>query len=218
MSLTDTIALTTVSQVETDLGITPDSETAKLEGLILDASELIANRVNRQFRKEEVTEQLAGLGTVRLLLSRTPIDTAETITVTYDGSEVDADTYEVEDANAGFLRSIYGTWNWDANALPNIAHDVLPGSERKLYEVTYTGGYVLPNDSVGVRDLPRDLETACRQLVAQLYYGIGRDPTVVQEKVLSGSVTYQKGSVDSGPDSDLPPLTRAAVRRYRRIV
>lgn len=217
MSLDNTNALTTVSQVETDLGITPDSQTAKLEGLILDASDTIESRTSRQFRKEEVTEQLAGLGTVRLAVARTPIDTSAEVTITYDAVEVDSDTYEVEDAGAGFLRSIYGTWNWDANALPTIGVDPLPGTERKLYEVTYTGGYVLPNDTVGSRDLPRDLELACRQLVAQLYFGIGRDPSIVQEKVLSGSVTYQKGSVDSGPDSDLPPLTRAAVRKYRRV-
>jgi hypothetical protein len=220
MSLTDTNALTTVTQVETDLGITPGSETAKLEELILTVSELIESRTNRQFRKEEVTEQLPGLGTELLVVARTPIDITADITVTYDGDEVDATNYKVvtDDAQLGFIRYVEGVWTWTARALPNIGYDLLPGSERKLYEVTYTGGYVLPNDTVGTRSLPRDLELACRQFVAQLYHSMPRDPTIKSEKVLSAAFTYFDSRSDaSDSDGDLPSLTRSAVKRYRRI-
>jgi len=209
-----TNALTTVATVKSDLGISVSTYDTILEGLVNAASTLIESRAGRQFHYEQVTaEKIAGHGTELLSVARYPIDKSKAVAITYDGDTVDTADYEVDgDGKAGLIRSIYGNWEWTAGGAGNITCDGLPGTERKLYSVTYYGGWVLPND-VGTRTLPDDLELACRLLVTQLYRGLGRDPSVVSESLLSGSVSYALGA-----QSAWPALSAAIVDSYRRIV
>lgn len=211
-----TNALTTKELIKGDLGIATAVTTYDdiICGLINAASALIESRAGRKFHYESVTsEKLPGLGADTLSVARYPIDTSKIVTITYDGDTVDSTSYEIDgDGSSGIIRSLYGAFEWTAGGAGNICQDPLPGTERKLYAVSYYGGYVLPNDT-GTRTLPADLELACRLIVAQLYRGLGRDPTVTSERLLSGSASYA-----TGPGSEFPALAAAIIDSYRRFV
>lgn len=200
-------ALTTVATVKTALGITGSDDDALIERLINAASNAIEQYCNRKFARSSVTEKVPGYGRTRLVVSRTPIDTGETITVSYDGDEVDADDYEVENADAGFLYAP-GGWLWTAPALPGAVYHPLPGHERKLYEVTYTGGYQLPKDSGSNTKLPEDIQQACIDLVNYLK---NADPHVASEKLLSYSVSF------AGAAQGIPPRVAMFLGPYVRL-
>lgn len=207
-------ALTLLATVQSDLGIATD-----ISDLINAASDAIESYCNRSFYKTAVTaEAVAGYGSMELLVARTPIDTDETITITYDSDSVSSDDYEVLDASAGIIRAKYSAWNWTAANTPGAEWSAVGGTERKLYAVTYTGGYVTPaqaaeGDPYDTRTLPYDLELACRMLVSSMYRSLGTDLRVKSEKLMSAAVSYFDGSQALG----LPPAVLALVDKYRRV-
>jgi len=205
-------ALTTLARVKADLGISVSTYDTQLEHLINAVSDIIEERLGRSLGYSTVTETLAGRGSELLNLSRYPLDTAKAITVKHDGTTLESSSYEIHDARAGILRRIGNVWGWDANVASNIAGDPIPGTERKLFEVSYFGGYVLPAGP-GTVTLPEDLNLACRVFVTQLYRGLGRDPNITSERLLSAAVTY-----GSGDGTGMPILSASIIDGYKRIL
>jgi hypothetical protein len=278
--------LVDVSTIETALGITPGSEDALLERLIEAASSRIKRYCNRTFYYEvDIVELMAGYGTTNLVVSRRPIKAIDQIT--FDGSLVSSDDYKsttvARFANAGIIFN-RGGWYWPVTKVRNIARDPSPGSEDPLYEVTYTGGWVTPeqgrtgsitaftdagggqvtvtsalhrlsngetvvitgttnyngtfvvanvdtntyeitdtwvaDDATGtwtkngfIRDLPYDLEQAAVELVASLRRGLGRDPSIKSEKLLSWAATYKDdpAGIPASIRSKLDPYTTPVI-------
>jgi len=209
-----TNALTTLAKVQADLGISTD-----ISDLVNAASDAIEKYCNRSFYKAEVSsEGVAGYGAMELLVARTPIDTSEDITITYDGGSVASDGYEVLDADAGIIRNKWNAWHWTAANVMGAEWRGVGGTERHMYAVSYTGGYVTPaqadeGDPYDTRTLPYDLELACRKLVAAYYHALGADPRVTSEKLMSAAVTYAAPTA-----SGLPPQVEAMLSPYRRLV
>lgn len=186
-------ALLTISDMETFLGLTPGAQDDELEFAINAASQLILTHIDRDLKKETITDEIhKGFGNKVLRVKRPPIDEAEDIVITYDGVELDDSEYEVQDAEAGILYKITGSWVWTAATVPNSTYDPYPGSERGLYKVSYTGGYTLTGDSPAPL-LPADLKLAAKQLAASNFYGLDRDPDLKSEKLLSAAYTYGRG-------------------------
>lgn len=211
MPLANTIALTTLDLVKAELGIALATTTydTVIERQILAASQAIENYCGRKFRKETLTEKYAGTGTQRLLLERTPV--VSITSIEDDGSEIDADTYEIEDADAGI---VWGESSWTRRGRTiGIAADFVPGTGQKLIEVAYSGGYVLPGDSVGTRNLPYDIEEAAIITAVSLYRARGADRRVAAESVGDGSATYRL----SGGDGIIPQEAVELLAKYRRI-
>ena len=127
---------------------------------------------------------------------------------------MDSTNYEVENADAGFIRRITGGWAWTTRSAGGVTHDPLAGAEESLYTVTYTGGYVTPqqaaDDAELTRDLPYDIERAVIDMVKALYWGRGRDPGVRGKSVSRASVQY------GGALMELPNV-QTVIARYRRI-
>jgi len=201
-------ALTALATVKTELGISASTDDAYLERLINAASDFIERYCSRQFQRASVTEKVQGYGDSFLRLGRRPIDTAVAITITLDGAAVDSISYEVHDAEAGLLIGKSG-WADTTSLFEGPAWDGHAGSERKLYSVTYTGGYVLPGDG-GTRTLPYDLEDACVGLVVSRYRSRGQDQRIKSESLLSYSVTFG--------EAEIPAPILAVLDRHKTLV
>lgn len=225
MALTDLVALASLADLKADLGITDSSTDAALERRILSASALIESYCNRQFRRSvDLVERVAGYGTARLLLARTPIESVAS--VTYDEALVPASAYEIEPDSRGEGWALYASagWSWTAPAVQTI--DEMPvalaGMERRTFEVMYTGGYYLPNDTVksGVA-LPAVLTEACLMLAATMWSERGRGANVMAESVGDASVQFgYLGGVDAAPASNggIPGTIAAMLDGYKRAV
>jgi hypothetical protein len=203
MALTDKVAFCHLHDLKADLGITGHTLDTALERRILAASALVERYCNRAFRRTVgKVEKLAGFGTTRLLPSLTPIEAIASIT--FDGAIVDPLSYEVETDSGGLGWAIYAEsgWLWTAPGVQTISEMPvpLPGAERKVYAVTYTGGFTLPNDTLPnvPPTLPFEIQEATTLLAAHLYAQRGRDGNVVGESVGDASVTL--GFI-GGPDA-----------------
>lgn len=208
------LALTTVSALEQELGITPSSTgttLALLERAIHAASQAIASALGRELHYATGRiERVAGHRTPQLLARVTPLRSIASIV--YLGDDVDetieADDYEIEDADAGIIRRIGGVWLWTGRST-RIDADPLGGSELLLYRVTYTGGWVTPAQATELlpRDLPYDIEDAALRLAALVYRARGRDESIKSKKLLDASVTY--GVTSEAQASILAPIVAA---------
>lgn len=135
-------ALTTLTVALDELDLTTDGGTqdTRVERYIDTASADIARYCNRAFQREnDIAEDVPGFGTAFLLVSRKPILAIDS--VTFDGDTVDSDSYEIYDALAGMIYST-GGWLWTTAVREDITRPPLPGYERKLYQVTYNGGFI----------------------------------------------------------------------------
>jgi hypothetical protein len=214
-------ALTTVQAVKTELAITGASEDTYVETLINRASDAVERFCNRVFYKAAaIVEKVEGYGGMSIKVARAPI--LAVTSITYDGATLDGTTYEVDDVGAGIIRFIHQGPYWTAAQLPNAAHDPLPGTERKLYQVTYDAGYVTPAQVEATpaltRTLPYDVEEACILACVDRYKRRGRDPSVKSESLMSASVDYvePRWGMDGTP-SDLPHAARALLTPWRRL-
>jgi len=203
-------ALTTIAACEEALGIVAGSENTYLTRLIESASARIKSYCGRTFyREDDIVESVSGYGTTKLLVSRTPI--LDITSITYDGSTVNSADYKTLVAESGIIYNPAG-WYWSTSQVQNIARDPFPGAEDPLFEVTYDGGWVTPNQvdltSFVTRTLPFDIEQACIELVVLKYRGKGRDPNVTAERLLTGSQTYRDGE-------DLPESIRSVLDSYK---
>jgi hypothetical protein len=214
MALADN-ALTTLATVKTELSITGSSDDAYLERLIDAASAFIASYCRREFHSQSsIAEKVAGHGGKFLTVAVTPITTLTSIS--YDGSAVGSDNYEIHDADAGLIYAL-GAWVWTADHLQSIGQEALGRRERKLYTVTYDGGYVTPEQGGSVT-LPKDLEDACISLVVMRYRQKGRDPAVKTERLMEASIGYAatSGSTGSDPLQATAPWVYSILQRYMR--
>lgn len=187
--------LTTLNTVKDELNIEGHSENARLDRLIDRASDKLRSMTNRVFRQERVTETVRGYGNTKLTLERTPVWKVES--VAFQGEPIT--DYEIGDAEAGFLYRRTG-WVWTTSFDWEIERINVPNSEAPLFTVDYWAGYLLPDyDSSYTpptegedKNLPKDVEEFCIELIKQRYFARGQDPTIQQEKI--GDYQYSKGS------------------------
>lgn len=212
--------LCTLDDVKTRLGITGSSLDTLVEDAIKCASDLCAAYCDRVFEyDDEITEVLPGFGTLELILTRPPILSIES--VSFDGAELDSDTYEClgEHLNSGIVVLTNGA-TWTAGIDDGgVGHNAVVGHERLRYSVVYAGGWQTPNQS-SVTGSPAALPPAVRQAAirAAVYYyqSNGQDMTLQSESLQSYS--YSRGkAMDQLGDSGLPQACEAMLNRYRFV-
>lgn len=217
-------ALTTLDVIASEIdafteGESDDDRVTRYINIASDAFEQHTRR--KWYHKEDHEERLAGYGTNRLtVIDHLPIESVASIV--YDDGDtqdtIDADDYEVEDGDLGWIRHIGGVWDSTAVQFLDITTERRAGSEAKLWRVTYTGGYVtqkqVDDDPSMERTLPYDVEQAIVEYVKMLWSTKGRDPTVASMKLGDGSVSY--ANVGGQP---VPAYYASVVNRYRdRVV
>lgn len=214
MALTDKLALCLLADVKDDLGITDGASDSKLERRILAASEAMLRYLGRPLRREvDRVELVPGFDqSPFLLLDLSPISAIASIT--FDGQVIDPTTYEARDGGLVYCRN---GWRGTALFAPTISFEpeYIPGTERRAYSVTYTGGYCLPNDTLRTTpELPYSLVEAAINFTVSLWRAKGRDEAIQAESVGDASVQFAGGV--SGRDF-IPPSVRSVLDSYLRV-
>ena len=212
------MSLTTLQNVKIELGISlPDTQNDEyIERLIKAATDAIERYCQRHFSYQEgIVETVAGFGTSFILVSRTPLLTVQDIRIlgVSIGANLDPSEYEIFDADSGSIYRQAG-WPWSAQTRGDITRDPLPGTERKRIEVTYTGGFVTPDQEMDLsisRTLPYDLEQICIDTVVVMYRERGENKAITSESLMSASVSFDRSA-------RLTQAAMAGLAPYQRIV
>lgn len=218
MALTDKLALCLLADLKDDLGITDAGSDARLERRILAASRMIVEFLNRPVRREvNRIEYLPGEGGAFLLPALTPIESVASIEM--DGEVIPATAYSI-DERLGGIYSETG-WEWTALGLQTAARELqlIPGTERRAFKVTFTGGWCLPNDTVQAGTmLPEPIAEACLQVATMLHRQRGTDRSVQGESEGSASIQFRVSGDGDGSMGGMPATVVRMLAPYRRAV
>lgn len=209
-------ALTTLAALKAALNVNTGADDERLELLIEAQSARLAGLIGRALHYDaSVVERLAGVGSPRLTLSRTPVvsvASVERLSTTGAAITITSDSYWLEAPESGFLLNSYGVW--DSRQRASSVFDPVGAPAPRLYQVTYAGGWVTPGQAGGalVRNLPHDIEAACITLCAQRWRQGSTGQRVVGRSLMESSATY-----DAPRDSSaLPPEVADVVARWSR--
>jgi hypothetical protein len=173
---------------------------ARAEALINAASDTIERFCGRSFaRQVGIVENVAGFGGPALWLARNPVEAIASIT--FDGSAISATDYTLEPEKGRLYRA--SGWVWTASIARAIDEFLqLPGTEEKLFQVTYTGGYALPqnNRTPGTYPLPYDLEEACLALATYRMSMSPKNQGLSAEQAGNASRSFSGGKAPDVPD------------------
>lgn len=183
---------------------------ARIERYIESASSLIGsilgNGSARQLHAIERTVTVAGMDHPTLILPHTPIVSIAEISI--DGAVVDAADYEVENADAGFVRALGGVWPADMLATSGVVAVGVPGTERRNISVTFTAGWLTP--AQGNSTLPAAIEDAAVELVTSRYRRRGQTLRVAGEALAKSSYNFGGVGVPAEVMAALAPYIRVA--------
>jgi hypothetical protein len=217
MALADN-ALTTLSVVKNELGITNSNSDSYLERQINTYSDIFRTATGRPWHRDDAyTEKVTSTGDTRLHLERRPVRSVSEVKV--KGDTVDADGYEIEDDEKGYLRRIDERWEHTAAGRRRVEGYATHHELR--VEVTYDGGYVTPKQvddgAFSDRDLPHDIEQAVIDSVINAYARKGQPKNVSSESIDTASVDYH---IPDTADAKVQGISasqsfQGAVERYK---
>lgn len=197
--------LTTVARVKEDLGITAPTFNTLISRKIDQASAMIVRACRQELARQVYSETIKGRGGNILTLDRTPI--VSVASVSYKGVALPAASYNIEDAEAGFLFNGNG-WNDSAYRSFGLSGAAEDASRKAEYTVVYTAGFWLPGmtGTVVAPTLPEEIEYETCELAKMLYLSKDRDQSIQSESVVNvGSVTYR--SAEAGVSSGTIPAS-----------
>lgn len=200
--------LTTVERVKLELSITGSAHDNLLALKIAEATSDIETRI-RPIRHAAVVEEFwPGVGRLgppapiigveAFNVSRYPIESVASILV--DGDTIDSAEYRIDEKSGTIYRL-------DGSGSPSS------WTVGKLASVTYTGGYIFPDDTG--YSLPPVLESAAIELISLFWFARGRDPLLkAEENPGVARFEYWVGAV--GPQGDLPPSVMGKLSAFLR--
>lgn len=195
----DSVDLTVLANVKTELGITTTSEDVNLETWIDQASGVITGSCNRVFGKETVTESFRNrvqfLEPEKIVLQRTPVTLITS--VVENGITLVEDTDFEVDYETGILTRLCGDYEsrWCFRTLV----------------VTYAAGYEL------LGELPIAIEKATIILVKQFRSAASRDPLLKSEEIPGVlSQTFWVGGTGD-KSNGIPHEVETLIAPYRNI-
>jgi hypothetical protein len=204
--------LTTLDALKSHLGTTSTAYDEQLEDAIVAASDTVATYMGYYPLRQTYRETLAGYGGQQVMVSRTPLTSVSAMYYGSTGLLVDPTGYWIENAEAGFIVRDLG-FPWSAGVEWDLDAHIAPRTERKVFIVDYTAGWVMSTGST--RTLPADIEHAAVEAAKSLFLGRRRDGAISSKSVGALSVTY--GSAPSGAAYAIPEESRGFLERYRRI-
>lgn len=214
------VMYTTLETVKNEMGIDPSdtSNDNKLERKIKVYSDLFDQMTGRSFSyAESFTEMVAQpSGRRKLILPQTPVHSIKKIEL--EGSEIDADSYFLEDGSVGHISKTTGTWvGTDAGAANIQRRPKVQPIAR--YVVTYEKGYVTSkqaeDDGSLERTLPYDIEDAVISAVVSGFQQSGVDSSVSSISVGDASTSWDTG--DNGMGRQVPEYFTSVAKRYSKI-
>lgn len=204
------VALTTLTTLKAELGITDSSSDTRLTAVIGQVSAAIETFCDRHFTRRTLTDVFR-VPDRTLYLSAWPVTTVTSI---IDGTTTLTTDDYVIDLAEGIIAPPY----------PGAGYGVGYGSPCGFWgrgywrdvSVAYTGGYLLPGDVSA--NLPADIERAALDMAARYYHGGGRDPALRSETV-PGVIEQSWTVVDSVQTvGGIPPDVARSLMPYRRAI
>lgn len=162
-------ALTTLDRMKLMLGLSDieDERTNEIVTLLINrASSWIERQTGRHLGKRQYRQWYDADGQQELVTEEYPIISVEY--VKEDGKEVDPSCYDY--SQTGNIGVIYRDEGWlKAGYRRGLAFDIV--APKRVIEVKYTAGYVLPKDATddNPQTLPADLEGLLWDIVSQAY-------------------------------------------------
>lgn len=191
-------ALVDAATVFAELGIASPTadQTTQMETVIGQVSGLIDRYLDRVLAEEDVTDHFRAARGDTLRLSRWPV--AEVLEVIEGGAALTPDGWELDEATGQLWRLVNGDRGcWSSSGTTTVS---------------YTGGYILPDD------LPADIQRAAIDQVKSSFMAGSRDPAVRSVNVPDVvAVSYSVAGGDSFGDGMLAQV-EAALNPYRRVV
>lgn len=160
--------LCTIEDVKVFLGITDETQDAKLTLMIKAVSSQVQSYLGYKLAMSDYTEELHSVNNRQLIqLNALPLRSVASVTV--NGGEIDDYKIIPEYARWGQL---YRGNGWSGAVYTRgFTHDVVAGAWE--IKVSYRAGYYLPGDENYTEDgessLPYDIVSACMQMVALRY-------------------------------------------------
>lgn len=211
-------ALTTLADLKQELNISVSTYDNYLTLLINVASDTLCNSCNRQFQyQNQITEAVSGYASTYLQVTQaTPIDTNQPIAVLFNGAAYNSNAYSVnaQQAKSGLIFNMWG-WYWTALRMPNVQQDPYVGQENPLYSITYSGGFLTPQQVASSYTpntgalLPADIELAAIKMCTMWYRQQGQDPSLESERLLSYSYKFT--------EMKKIPEVQSVIQRYQRL-
>ena len=165
-------ALTTLERMKLMLGLADieDERTNEIiEMLINKASAWIERQVGRHLARDKHHQWYDADGQQELVLLEYPIIDVEFIKE--NGAVIDSNLYDYEQNRR--IGVVYRDDGWlKAGYRMGLAYDMI--RSKRVIEVSYTAGYVLPKDATedDPQTLPADLEGLLWEIVSQTYTGL----------------------------------------------
>lgn len=169
--LTDN-ALTTLSRMKMMLGLSDvaDERTDEIISLLINkASSWIERQIGRHLGQNSYIQKYDADGQQELVTIEYPITHVDYIKE--DGRIVSPNLYDY--VQTGDIGIIYRDDGWlKAGYRRGLAYDIV--ATKRVIEVSYTAGYVLPKDATdeNPQTLPADLEGLIWEVVSQAYVGL----------------------------------------------
>lgn len=195
-------ALTTLAAIEGETGLDTSEAPDFFKRRVNVATHLVESITDRKWHHvEDFQERVAAYGDyelrVRKHLPLVSISSIEYGAKASDLEEIEADSYTIFEGaeKHGVITRLDQRWR-DTRVVDRSGYSnrMIPDTEKPLYLVTYTGGYITPHQvDEGLyvdRDLPWDVEQAVIDYCAMQYHQRGTDPTVAAESMDMGSITY----------------------------
>jgi hypothetical protein len=195
------------------LGATASSSGMDLA--LTQATDWAERYVGQTLRRQVYEETVAGYGTQRLMLGRTPVTTIQRFfnsTSTSEATEYQSSEYRLADPDAGFIERDQG-YRWTAVEQWNLGSYIKPNSALKPWLVVYEAGFQFPETSstdakwattTTANTLPPIIERAVLLRAAEMYQGSGGADKI---KVGPLEVSYKSESQDT-PERMLKPFLR----------
>lgn len=203
--------LTTLDALKSHLSVATTDYDEQLSDAIAAASDAVATYIGYYPLQQSYRETMPGYGGQRLMVSRTPLTAVSGLYYGSTGLIVDPTSYYIDNAASGFIVRDLG-FPWSAGVEWDLDAHIAPRSERNVFIVDYTAGWVMSTGAT--RTLPNDMEHAAVEAAKSLFLGRKRDGTIASKSVGSLSVTYR---LRSDTLSALPPESVGFLERYRRI-
>lgn len=237
MTLNVDIALATVSDVASELGIAAPSpsQIAMIEELITTYSDAVSSYIGRGRYlgyNAAIVQPIRGYGTSpRIILNRLPIYSVTS--VSYDRGVTqtlwaDISCANIDDEGRTGIIYLEHAARYSGLASPWINAQQMPGTEFERCRVTYAGGWGLPGQTglpSNVVMLPGLIRLAVIKGAASAYSQIGGGASgeVKSESLMSHSVTYDSASESTpgfgvgyvGIGMSIPAPLQHALARYQ---
>lgn len=201
-------ALTTLDRMKLMLGLSDieDERTNEIVTLLINkASSWIERQIGRHLGKRSYRQFYDADGQQELVTLEYPIVSVEY--VKEDGKEVDPKSYDY--AQTAEIGVIYCDEGWlKAGYRRGLAYDVV--ATKRVIEVSYTAGYVLPKDATDddPQTLPADLEGLLWDMVSQAYTSL--------QNGSQGLSSFSISDVTWNFDKSTPETWLQLINLYRR--